>query len=118
MVFDGEAVRFSEGALKQIASAHEAFQHYVSANSERFIYGITSGLGPDAAKRYSPAEQRERDRRRRQSWGPFGGPLLPEYVSRAAVFASLASVVSRHAALHPERAEAVTRLPALRDSRI
>ena len=110
VAFGGEGVRFSEPALKQIGFAHDAFQRYVSANAGRFIYGVTSGMGPDAGKRYAPAEKRERDQRLRGSWGPFGGPLLPEYVSRAAVFASLASVVSGHAALHPERAQAVTYL--------
>ncbi|MBI1777106.1 MAG: aromatic amino acid lyase [Proteobacteria bacterium] len=107
VAFEGEAVRFSERALKRIAAAHESFQRCLGANADGFIYGLTSGHGPDASKRYSLEETRERRRRRKRSWGPFGGEPLPEYVSRGAVFACLASLVSGHAAVHPERALAV-----------
>lgn len=110
VAFDGARARFSDRAMKHIELAHEAFERYVSTHSDAFIYGVTSGLGPHAASRRTPAEMVERARVRRRSWGPFGGPLLPEYVSRAAVFAALSSIVSGHAALHPDAAQAVTHL--------
>ncbi len=112
VAFEGAHARFSENAIRHIEFAHEAFKRHISAHSDEFIYGVTSGLGPDAATRRTPAEMLERGRIRRMSWGPFGGPLLPEYVSRAAVFAALSSIVSGHTALHLEVAQAVMQLLA------
>lgn len=103
----GESVRVSEPALKRMAQAHELFQGYVEANQHAFIYGVTSGYGPAGKGHLSLEASRERRRRAAPWLGlSFGGGLLPEYVSRGAIFATLPMMVEGNTATHPERARA------------
>lgn len=101
----GDSVRFSERAIERMAGAHQQFQDYVEANQHTFIYGVTSGYGPEGKGRLSLQESADR-RGRGVPWRglSFGGGLLPEYVSRAAVFATLPMLVAGNTATHPERA--------------
>ena len=108
VALEGEEVRVSEPALRLMEEAHERFQRYVAARSDTFIYGITSGYGPSAGTHRTLAEAREVQQRGSPWLGlSFGGEELPEYVSRAAVFAGLAPLVSGHTAAHPAWAQAV-----------
>ncbi len=108
VTFERAPVGFSAGCLERIAWAHEAFQRYLDANRDSFVYGITSGYGPEADRRYTLEESRQRWSARPSWWGlAFGGPPLPEYVSRGAVFASSSSLVTGNAAVHPDQARAV-----------
>lgn len=101
----GETVRLAPRALECIGSAHRAFQRLVHHSEGAFLYGITSGYGPDAHRRYTLAEAKERLNRPVPWKGlSFGGGDLPEYVSRGAVFAALAPVVEGHTGAHPARA--------------
>jgi histidine ammonia-lyase len=110
VAFGGEQVRFSSQAHKAMARMHDGFQRYCQANQDRFIYRVTSGAGPDAKKRYSLAESRERRRRRKGMPSPaFGGDLLPESVTRAALFAALAVFVEGHATIPPARADTIAK---------
>jgi histidine ammonia-lyase len=111
VAFDREGVRFSEDALERIGQAHDAFERYIAQHEDAFIYGITSGLGPEASMHQSPETTRER-RSRPLHWAgvAFGGTALPEYVSRSAVFAACSSIAGGHAAVHPDVASAVERL--------
>ncbi|HEV8563664.1 MAG TPA: aromatic amino acid lyase [Actinomycetota bacterium] len=111
VAFSRELARFSDDALARIAEAHNSFARYVAAHQDEFIYGITSGLGPEASKRRSLAETQMR-RSRPIHWEgiAFGGAPLPEHVSRGAVFAAFASIASGHAAVHPDVALAVASL--------
>jgi histidine ammonia-lyase len=111
VAIDGGRARFSDRALRHMAWAHEAFQRYVDARRDTFIYGVTSGWGPDGKTRYSPEEVRAR-RQRGSPWLQlsFGGGLLPEYVSRASVFASLGLLASGNSAIHPDQAREVAGL--------
>lgn len=110
VAFGGEQVRFSSQAHEAMARMHAGFQQYCEANQDRFIYRVTSGAGPDARKHYSLAESRERRRRHKGMPNPaFGGDLLPESVTRAALFAALAVFVEGHATVPPARADAIAR---------
>src|SRR5215469_9878635 len=111
VAIDGERVRFSDRALRHMTWAHDAFQRYVDARRDTFIYGVTSGWGPDGKTRYSPEEVSTR-RQRGSPWLQlsFGGGLLPEYVSRASVFASLGLLASGNSAIHPDLAREVAGL--------
>lgn len=105
---EGERVRVSGRALKLMTDTHERFQRYVAGSSDSFIYGVTSGYGPAAGIRRTLREAREIQRRGPPWLGlAFGGIPLPEYVSRAAIFAGLAALVSGHTAAHPAWARAV-----------
>ena len=108
VALERESVRVADSALALMNDTHERFQRYVTAHSGSFIYGVTSGYGPAASTRWAPAETRDATRRRVPWLGlSFGGPHLPEYVSRGAVFAGLAALVSGHTAAHPGLARAV-----------
>jgi histidine ammonia-lyase len=111
VAFDGEKVRFSSSALKTMARANASFQRCVEEQQDTFIYGVTSGGGPDAKKRYTLAEARNRSGNRMPWQGlSFGGEFFPEYVSRGAIFTTLTMFVEGNTATHPDRAERVARM--------
>ena len=101
----GEELRIGGRARARMAAAHRAFQEFVREDSGRYIYGLTTGYGPSAAKRQSPDESVAR---RRTGGIPFlglsfGDGRLPEAVTRAMVFATVARHLDGHSALHPDR---------------
>ena len=108
-----EEVELAPDALERIAQAHASFQEYVEHNRDGFIYMVTSGGGPDAGKRYSPAEARER-RQRRMPWQglSFGGGFLPEHTVRATALCLLPMMIEGHTGVHPSQARAVAELLA------
>lgn len=108
VAIEREPVRIAPATLKSMAVAHAQFQRYVQKHRDDFIYGITSGAGPDA-KRVSTPEQGAEWRRQGLPWLrlSFGGGYLPEYVSRATVFAMLPMMVAGTTSTHPEHACAV-----------
>ena len=110
----GEGLRIGRRARTRMAAAHRAFQDFVREDSRRYIYGLTTGYGPSAAKRQSPDESVAR---RRKGGIPFlglsfGDGRLPEAVTRAMVFATVARHLDGHSALHPDR---VARVAAMLD---
>ena len=108
VALEGEGVRLSDGAWGRVAAAHDSFQVFVAEHQDSFIYMVTAGAGPDAARRYSLDQARERRRRMRPFLGlSFGGGELPEYVSRATMFASIAALLAGTSATHPERVRAI-----------
>jgi histidine ammonia-lyase len=111
VAFGGEGVTIAPGARKAMQKMHDRYQKYVEANQDTFIYGVTAGGGPDAKKRFSLDQARQRQSRRMPWKGlSFGGPALPEYVSRGTVLTTLTMMVEGHTATHPERADAIAKL--------
>jgi histidine ammonia-lyase len=111
VALEGEGARFGKKALATMAASHKAFQKYVAANPGRFIYGVTSGYGPAAKARASPEEGRARRKLPMPFIGlSFGDGVLPEFMVRAMVFASLAMFVEGNTAAHPERARMLAAL--------
>ena len=108
VALERESVQIAPAAIGWMAETHSQFQHYVDAHRDMFIYGITSGAGPDAKRVYTP-EQSAEWRRQGLPWLKlsFGWGYLPEYVSRATVFAMLPMMVAGTTSTHPERACAV-----------
>ena len=105
----GEGLRFSKEALGRIAIWHADFRAYLEAHPDRFIYGVTSGYGPEAKKRLSSAEQRAR----RQAGVPFfdlsfGEGHWPDSHVRAMVFALAAMTIHGGTALSTKQARAIT----------
>ncbi|MEQ9174527.1 MAG: aromatic amino acid lyase, partial [Alphaproteobacteria bacterium] len=104
----GESVRFSPAALKAIGKAHDDFQVHVDKNRGKFIYGVTSGGGPDAKNHRAPEEQKKRMSRGMPFAAlAFGDDDLPESVVRGAIFATLAMFIDGTTATHPDRAKLI-----------
>ncbi|MEQ8369287.1 MAG: aromatic amino acid lyase [Alphaproteobacteria bacterium] len=109
VALEGEDVRFSPAALKRMQKAHDTFQKYVDASRDIFIYGVTSGGGPDAKNHRSPEEMMKR----RRAANPFRSLSFsrdgdyPEYAIRAAVFAILNQFIEGNTATYPKRAQAI-----------
>ncbi|MBI00856.1 MAG: hypothetical protein CL783_00025 [Chloroflexi bacterium] len=86
-----EKVRFGSTALLRLQAAHTEFKQFVKDNPQQFIYGVTSGYGPNAKHKISAKE-----RKRLKELGmpfiglSFGDGYLPETKVRAMVFAILA----------------------------
>jgi histidine ammonia-lyase len=109
----GENVRLTGQAMERVTAAHRAFHRFLDSSEGAFVYGITSGHGPDAGRRYTLAQARERLGRPFPWQGlAFGGGYYPESLSRGVVFASLGPVVEGYTGAHPARAR---RLAALLD---
>jgi histidine ammonia-lyase len=107
VALEREPVEIAPAAVEWMAETHSQFQRYVEEHRDDFIYGITSGGGPDARHRYTP-EQSIKRRSQGLPWlGLSFGDWLPEYVSRAAVFAMLPMMLAGTTSTHPERALAV-----------
>lgn len=106
-----EGVTLSAAARATIAAAHAALERYVERYQDTFIYGITSGYGPEAHRRSTLAQARDRHRRE-IPFGPlsFGGEPLPESLSRACVFAHFAMIVEGNTGMHVEQADAIAAL--------
>ena len=106
----GEPATLGTAARDAIAAANVAFKAYVDANSETFIYGVTSDYGPHARDRLD-AETR---RHRRGLGVPFlglsfGDGALGDAEVRALMFAILALFVRGGAAVTPRTAEALAK---------
>ena len=109
----GEELRVGRRARARMAEAHRAFQRYVRERPGRYIYGLTTGYGPGAARRQTPDESVARRRGGNPFPGlSFGDGTLPETVTRAMVFATVARHLDGHSALHPDR---VARVAAMLD---
>ncbi|MHB1884184.1 MAG: aromatic amino acid lyase [Acidimicrobiales bacterium] len=110
VALEGERVRLSDRAAGHIAAVHTRFQDHVATHADGFIYMVTAGAGPDAKSHYSLEQARERRRRQPFLGLSFGGANLPQYVSRAAIFAGISMLVSGHSATHPARAQAMVEM--------
>ena len=109
----GERLRIGRRARSRMAAAHRAFQDFVREDTGRYIYGLTTGYGPSAGRRQTPDESVARRRGGIPFLGlSFGDGRLPETVTRAMVFATVARHLDGHSALHPER---VARVAAMLD---
>jgi len=107
VAFDGEHVEFSKTALRRMQSAHEAFQRYVEANRDLFIYGVTTLGGAEAKNQRTPEEALRIRRATRRPRLSFAREELPQHALRATVFATLIQFVEGNTATHPGRAQAV-----------
>ncbi|SMF51251.1 histidine ammonia-lyase [Tistlia consotensis] len=110
VAWDGRPVRFGAAALARMADCRAQFLRLLDSDPDVTIYGVTSGYGSRADRRFGPEERREHARQ-----PPFGvcvafGPPLPQRVARGIVFARLANYVEGHAAVSPELAAAVAGL--------
>lgn len=102
-----EGFEFSRRALRQIDAWHREFSRYVAENSQRFIYGVTSGYGPKASTRIAPEKNLHHEM-------PFIGfsfsdEHFPDSHVRAMFFSMAAMVINGAPALSSRQASAVTR---------
>jgi len=107
----GEAATIGETGLNALTAANRAFTDYVTANSEDFIYGVTSDYGPHAGRKVDSAGRATRKALGVPFLGlSFGDGDLEEAQVRAMVFAMLALFLRHGAAVRPEAAVALTEI--------
>ena len=111
VALEGEGVSLAPAARERIAAAHVSFERFVEEHRDSFIYGVTSGWGPQASEPMT-IEQARRQRVPGAPWGPlsFGGEPLPESLSRAYVLADLALILDGHTGMHLGQADAIVAL--------
>jgi histidine ammonia-lyase len=110
VAFGQEPIELGPRALERIAEAHAAFQIYLAHHGDDFIYSVTSGTGPDAGATYTLEEARARLSTQESMGLSFGGPPLPEYVVRGAVFGELSTILDGHTAMDPQKATSIARM--------
>jgi histidine ammonia-lyase len=107
VAWQGEAVCFSESALRRIADCRAAFMRLIDADPNLVIYGVTTAMGELASRRLEPGERVRHARLKPFAAATSFGHPLPERVVRGIVFARLANFVEGNAATTPRIAEAV-----------
>jgi histidine ammonia-lyase len=107
VAWQGEAVRFSESALRRIADCRAAFMRLIDADPNLVIYGVTTAMGELASRRLEPGERVRHARLKPFTAATSFGDPLPERVVRGIVFARLANFVEGNAATTRRIAEAV-----------
>jgi histidine ammonia-lyase len=107
VAWQGEQVRVSEDALREIARCREAFLRLIDTDPNLMIYGVTTAMGELASERLS-VEERERHARIKAfaAATSFGDPY-PDRVVRAMILARLANFIEGNAATTPRIALAV-----------
>ena len=103
----GERLRFSRQALERIKRWNTEFINFTKNNPGRFIYGVTSGYGPQVKERLNPLDHQQRAE-------PFMGlsfadECWPESHVRAMIFSLAAMVIHGATALSARQAKAVAK---------
>ena len=104
--WNNEDVVLDEKALATMAASRNHFMSLI-ADPEIVVYGVTSGYGQNARKRYNAIERSAQARLPPISQGAAWGNPLPERVVRGIIFARLANFVSGYSAVSPNIAVAV-----------
>jgi histidine ammonia-lyase len=112
VAWGGQAVRLGAAAQAAMAKARSAFIHLLDTDPEITIYGVTSGYGQHANKRYTGEARRAHAQRPPRSPAVAFGETAPERVARGIIFARLANFIEGHAAITPALADAVAGLLA------
>lgn len=110
VAWEKQAVRLGSGAMAQMTKARQAFMHLLDTDPNVTIYGVTSGYGQHANKRYEGEARRKHAQRPPRSAAVAFGPAAPERVARGIVLSRLANFIEGHAAVTPSLAEAVAGL--------
>ncbi|MEQ9349293.1 MAG: aromatic amino acid lyase, partial [Alphaproteobacteria bacterium] len=115
VMLGGESLKVGPRAKKAMTDARKSFRAFLESDPTQFIYGVTSGFGPQAKTAVSPEEQRkhaERTNPTRQTGAGFGTQMLPDRVVRGIIFSLLSSLIEGHGKVRPAIAE---RLAAMLD---
>jgi histidine ammonia-lyase len=93
-----------------MAAARKSFIALLDSDRTQFIYGTTSGAGPQAKVPIPPEEQRSRAASSpigRRGGSAFGGGAMPDRVVRGIVFTRLANFIEGNAKTRPVIAERI-----------
>jgi histidine ammonia-lyase len=106
----GERIRIGTRGKHAMAEARRSFIALLDSDRTQFIYGTTSGAGPQAKVPIPPAEQRSRAASSpigRRGGSAFGSGSMPDRVVRGIVFARLANFIEGNAKTRPVIAERI-----------
>ncbi|WP_374651800.1 aromatic amino acid lyase [Dongia sp.] len=110
VAWEGAGVRLGPVAQKAMAEARRAFIHLLDTDPDITVYGVTSGYGQHANKRFTGEARRSHAQRPPRSAAVAFGPPAPERVARGIVLARLANFIEGHAAITPALADRVAGL--------
>lgn len=107
--WEREAVSIGPEAIRKMAAAREAFMRLIE-EPDIVIYGVTSGYGQHAYKRFTPEERKRHAAMPSHAVMANEGEDFPDRVVRLMALARLANFLDGHAAVRPLVAEAVAKL--------
>ena len=107
VAWQGEHVRLSEDALREIARCREAFLRLIDNDPNVMIYGVTTAMGELASERLSVEERARHARIKAFAAATSFGDPYPDRVVRAMILARLANFIEGNAATTPRIALAV-----------
>jgi histidine ammonia-lyase len=110
VAWEGAGVRLGAIAQGAMASARAAFIELLDTDPDITIYGVTSGYGQHANKRFTGEARRQHAQRPPRSAAVAFGPPAPDRVARGIILARLANFIEGHAAVTPALADQVAGL--------
>ncbi len=112
VAWERAGVRLAPAAQARMAETRAGFEALLENQPDLFIYGVTSGYGHRAKQRLSAAERAAQAARPGYPAMAAFGEVCPDRVARGIVLARLGTLVSGHAAVRPELADAVAAMLA------
>jgi histidine ammonia-lyase len=103
----GEGVVISDEAIVSMDSARENFLALLESDDQLVVYGVTSGYGQNAYKRFSKAERQAHAQKVSYATSAAFGDPAPQRVVRGIIFARLVNFIEGHAAISSELARRV-----------
>ena len=103
----GEGVVISDEAIVSMDSARENFLALLESYDQLVVYGVTSGYGQNAYKRFSKAERQAHAQKVSYATSAAFGDPAPQRVVRGIIFARLVNFIEGHAAISSELARRV-----------
>lgn len=98
---DGAAVAVDPAAVARMAACREAFLALIDGDPDVVVYGVTSGYGFEAKRRFTPEQRRVHAKRPSHATATAFGGALPERLVRGIVLARLANFLDGYAAVSP-----------------
>lgn len=110
VAWEKQKVHFGTAAIERMTEARHAFMRLLDADPNITIYGVTSGYGQHANRRFEGTARRQHALRPPRSAAAAFGPPAPERVARGIILARLANFIEGHAAVTPALAQEVAAL--------
>ncbi|HEY6063096.1 MAG TPA: aromatic amino acid ammonia-lyase [Chitinophagaceae bacterium] len=107
ILFKGKKVALDESAIKKVDTNFRFLQNF---SSDKFIYGINTGLGPMAQYKVSKENLLQLQYNLIRSHCSGSGRLLPAFLAKALMIARLNSLMQAYSGVHTDAVELLREL--------
>lgn len=101
VAWEGAAVTIDAAAVARMARCRDAFLALIDGDPDVVVYGVTSGYGFEAKRRFTPEQRQAHAKRPSHATATAFGSALPERLARGIVLARLANFLDGYSAVSP-----------------